>query len=94
MHFYFGYQNFYQSLFIGLEPDHCLPFSVTNQLTPSCLVDLIDGILACEDANSNLFDIVTVAADDAEKRVYDNLVQIWKLKFFHKVLFKDFQHKD
>ena len=51
-------------------------------------------ILACEDANSNLFDIVTVAADDAEKRVYDNLVQIWKLKFFHRVLFKDFQHKD
>ena len=41
--------------------------------------------LACEDANSKLVEIVTVADVDAEKRVDDNLVQIWKLKFSHKV---------
>ena len=36
-------------------------------------------ILACEDANSKLVEVVTVADD--EKRVDDSLVQIWKLKF-------------
>ena len=35
--------------------------------------------LACEDANSQLVEVVTVA--DAGKRVDDSLVQIWKLKF-------------
>ena len=37
--------------------------------------------LACEDANSKLVEVVTVADVDAEKRVDDSLVQIWKLKF-------------
>ena len=37
--------------------------------------------LACEDANSKLADIVTVADVDAEKRVDQNFVQIWKLTF-------------
>ena len=41
--------------------------------------------LACEDANSKLVEVVTVADVDAEKRVDDSLVQIWKLKFGHKV---------
>ena len=40
--------------------------------------------LACEDGNSKLVEVVTVANDDAEKRVDDSLVQIWKLKFGHK----------
>ena len=37
--------------------------------------------LACEDANSKLVDVVSVADDDAEKRIDGSLVQIWKLKF-------------
>ena len=52
---------------------------VTNSLTHSCLVNLIDVTLAREDANSKLVEVVTVA--DAGKRVDDSLVQIWKLKF-------------
>ena len=39
--------------------------------------------LACEDANSKLVEVVTVAHVDDEKR----LVQIWKMKFDHKVRF-------
>ena len=38
--------------------------------------------LAFEDANSILVEVVTV---DAEKRVNNSLVQIWKLKFGFKV---------
>ena len=37
--------------------------------------------LACEDANSKLFDVVTVANED---RVNNNLLQIWKLRFGQK----------
>ena len=33
----------------------------------------------CEDANSKLFEVVTVADVDVEKHVNDSLVQIWKL---------------
>ena len=40
--------------------------------------------LACEDVNSKLLEIVTVADVDAEKRVDDSLMQIWKLKCGHK----------
>ena len=35
--------------------------------TLSCFVDLIDVTLACEDANSKLVEIVTVAGVDAKK---------------------------
>ena len=37
--------------------------------------------MACEDANSKLVEVVTVADVDAEKRVDDSLVVIWKLIF-------------
>ena len=37
--------------------------------------------LACEDANSKLVEVVTVADVDAGKRVDDSLVQIFMLKF-------------
>ena len=37
--------------------------------------------LACEDGNSKLFGVVTVADVDAEKRVDEILIEIWKLKF-------------
>ena len=37
--------------------------------------------LAYEEANSKLVEVVNVADGDAEKRVDDSIVQIWKLKF-------------
>ena len=42
-------------------------------------------ILACEDGNSKLVEVVTVVDVDDEKRVDNCLVQIWK--FGHKVKF-------
>ena len=52
-------------IFIGPESDHWLCLSVTHSLTDSlthcCLVNLIDVTLACEDANSKLVEVVTVA---------------------------------
>ena len=44
--------------------------------------------LACEDANSKLFEVVIVADVDDEDRVGNSLLQIWKLNFF-----SDFEHK-
>ena len=43
--------------------------------------------LACEDGNTKLFEVVTVVDVDDEKRVDNSLVQIWKVKFGHKVKF-------
>ena len=51
------------------------------------MVDLIDVTLACEDDNSKLVKVVTFADVDDEKRVDNSLVQIWKVKFGHKVNF-------
>ena len=45
-------------IFIGPESDHCLPLSVTD----SCLVNLIDVNLVCEDVNSKLVEVVTALA--------------------------------
>ena len=64
-------------IFIGPESDHCLPLSVTD----SCLVNLIDVTLACEDANSKLVDVVTVADENC---VGNNLLQVSKLRFCQK----------
>ena len=61
--------------------------SLTHSLTHSCLVNLIDVILACEDGNSKLVEVVTVVDIDDEKPVDNSLVQIWKVKFGHKVKF-------
>ena len=61
-----------------------LAMLVTNSLTYSRLVNLIDVTLACEDANSMLVEFVTVADVDAKKHVVDSL-QIWNLKFSHKI---------
>ena len=58
-----------------LVQSNWLPLSLTN----SCFVDMTDVALVCEDYNSKLVEVVTVA--DAEKRVDYSLVQIWKLKF-------------
>ena len=57
---------------------------VTHSFPNSCLANLIDVSLACEDANSILVEVVTV---DAEKHIDNSLVQIWKRKFGHKAKF-------
>ena len=54
---------------------------VSNWLTDSCLVNLIDVTLASEDANSKLVNVVTVADED---RVGNNLLRISKLRFCQK----------
>ena len=59
--------------------------SLTNSLTDSRLVNLIDVTLACEDANSKLVEVFTVADVDAKKHVDNSSVHIWKLKFSHKI---------
>ena len=43
--------------------------------------------MACEDANSKLVEVVTVADVDAMKGVDDSLVRIWKKRCGHKVKF-------
>ena len=60
-----------------------LTHSHTGSLTDSCLVNLIDITLACEDVNSKLVDVVSVADED---RVGNNLL----LKFGEKakILFR------
>ena len=58
--------------FIGPESDNWLPLSLahslTQAMTPWRLLDLIDVTLACEDANSKLVEVFTVADVDDEKR--------------------------
>ena len=46
--------------------------------------------LACEDDNSKLVEVVTVAHVDDEKCVDSSLVQIWKVKLS---FCSDFEHK-
>ena len=48
------------------------------------IVDLVDVPLACEDANSKLVEVVTVANVDDEDRAGNSLLQIWELRFGHK----------
>ena len=64
---------------------------VTNSLTHSLtdysdsrLVNFIDVTLACEDGNSKLVEVVTVANFDDEDCVGNSLLQIWELRFGHK----------
>ena len=71
-------QNTNLAVFNRPESDHCLPLSQTHSLTNCCLVNLIDVSLACEDANSKLVDVVTIADED---RVVNNLLQILGLRF-------------
>ena len=61
--------------------------SLTDSLTNSCLVNLIDVTLACEDAYSKLVEVVTVADVDAEDHVGNSLLQIWELTFGPKAKF-------
>ena len=75
-------------IFIGPESDHCLPLSLTDSLTDSLtncrLANFIDVTLACEDGNSKLVEVVTVANVDDEDRAGNSLLQIWELRFGHK----------
>ena len=57
--------------------------SLTDSLTDSCLVNLIDVTLAYEDAYSKL-EVVTVAGVGDEDCVGNSLLQISKLRFGHK----------
>ena len=43
--------------------------------------------LACEDANSKLVEVVTVADVDSEDQVCNSLLQIWELTFSPKTNF-------
>ena len=57
-------------------------------------MNFIDVTLACEDTNSKLVEVVTVAHVDDEKRVDNSLVQIWKVNLVTKVIFcSDFEGK-
>ena len=69
--------------------------SLPNSLTDCCLVNLIDVTLACEDANSKLVEVVTVADVDVDEKRFDgSCMQIWKPKFGHEAKFcSDFEHK-
>ena len=60
--------------------------SLTDSLTHSCLVNLIDVTLRCEDANSKLVEVVTIAEVDAGDLVGNSLL-IWELTFGHKAQF-------
>ena len=57
--------------------------SLTHSLTDCRFVNLIYVTLACEDANSKLVEVVTVADVDAEDHVGNSLL-IWELTFGHK----------
>ena len=64
------------TIFIGPQSDHWECLSLTHSLTDCCLVNLIDVTLACEDGNSKLVEVVTVAHVDAEDHVDNSLLQI------------------
>ena len=57
---------------------------VSDSLPHSCLVNLIDVILACEDGNSKLIEIVTVANIDDEDRVGNSLLHTSELRLGNK----------
>ena len=52
---------------------------VTDSLSHSCLVNLIDVTLACEDANLKLVEVITVADVDAcwQQFVIDLGADVW-----------------
>ena len=46
-----------------------------------CCLDLIDVTLVCEDDNSKLVEVITVAHVDAEDSVGNSFLQNWELTF-------------
>ena len=73
---------------IGPESDHWLCLSLTHSLTDSLthcrLANFIDVTLACEDGNSKLVEVVTVADVDDKDCIGNSLLQILKLRFGQK----------
>ena len=67
------------TLIIGPESDHWLCLSLTPSLPPSCLVNLIDMTLACEDAHSKLIEVFTVADVEScwQQFVADLEAEVW-----------------
>ena len=61
--------------------DHWLCLSLTHSLPDSCLVNLIDMTLACEDGYSKLVEVLIVADVSDENCVGNSLLQIWMLMF-------------
>ena len=55
---------------------HWQCLSVTHSLTHSCVVNLIDVTLACEDAYSKLVEVAAVADVDDEDHVGNSWLQI------------------
>ena len=70
------------------------PCPETDWLTHSCLVELTDVTLACEDANSKLVDVVTVAEVDDEQRIANILVEILTLKIVQDIEVEDHEVED
>ena len=58
--------------------------SLPHSLTHSCLVNLLDVTLACEDGNSKLIEVVTVANIDYEDRVGNSLLHTSELRLGNK----------
>ena len=61
--------------------------SLTHSLTHCRLVNFIDVSLACDDGNSKLVEVVTIADVDAEDHFGNILLQIWELTFGPKAKF-------
>ena len=74
-----------ETIFIGPESDHWECLSVTHSLTHSlpnsCLVNLIDVTLACEDAYSILVEVFTVADVEScwQQFVADLEAEAWSM---------------
>ena len=67
---------FYRTRVRSLQLAMLVSNSLTDWLTHCRLVNLIDVTLACEDTNSKLVDIVTVANIDDEDCIDNSLLQI------------------
>ena len=69
-------------IFIGPESDHWLCLSLTNWLTNwltnSCLVNLIDVSLACEDGNSKLVEVVDDEKQFTRQRLVCSFLKLWR----------------
>ena len=77
-HFFDAFLCWQILTFYRTESDHWLCLS--QWLTDSHLVNLIDETLACEDAHSELVEVVSVADNDDENQVGNSMLQIWKLR--------------
>ena len=73
LNFYLIFSYFYRTRVRSLGM--LVTNSLTDWLTHCCLVNLIDVTLVCEDANSKLVEVITVADVDAEDHVSNSLLK-------------------